>query len=170
MNIEFKPINIDADFSYCLEFRRDSYFCSFGTYDNYENSVIDYESKMRQRTIDSHWYYYHIWCCNEIIGQLEFRSFYDLPETGYVHLIYVIPKYRGKDIAKLAQKFIADTLIINNCKNAMLSVSRTNIRAIKHYKRFGWRYLKPNPKHEITDFYLCQLSTVKSLVNSRNKI
>lgn len=41
----------------------------------------------------------------------------------------------------------------------MLSVSRLNKRAIKHFKRFGWEYLKPNPKHEVTDFYLCQLRT-----------
>ena len=157
MEIKFKVIDIDADFSHCLEFRRDSYFCSFETYTGYADSIVGYEKRMRKRINENHWHYLHIWCGDEMIGQLEFRSFSDLPETGYVHLIYIVPKYRGLGIAKLAQSFIINTLITNNCKNAMLSVSRTNKRAINHYKRFGWKYLRPNPKHEVTDCYLCNL-------------
>ena len=57
----------------------------------------------------------------------------------------------------MAHGFIIETLITKNCKAAMLSVSRTNKRAIKHLKRFGWAYVKPDPKNEVTDFYLCQL-------------
>lgn len=159
MNIKFEPIDIDNDFSNCVEFRRDSYFCSFGTYVGYENSIIGYEQRMRKRIYDENWFYFHIWCENEIVGQLEFRAFSDLPETGYVNLVYVTPKYRGLGVAKLAQSFILNTLIANNCKNAILSVGRTNNRAINHYKRFGWKYFQPNSKHEITDFYMCELGT-----------
>ncbi|PKG39809.1 GNAT family N-acetyltransferase [Psychromonas sp. Urea-02u-13] len=158
MDIKFESIDIEVNFFHCLEFRRDSYFCSFGTYTGYEDSIVGYEKRMRKRIDESNWYYFHIWCGSEIIGQLEFRTFSDLPETGYVHLIYIVSKYRGLGVAKLAQSFIINTLITNNCKNAMLSVSRTNKRAIKHYKRFGWKYLKPNPKHEAMDFYVSQLS------------
>lgn len=157
IDIKFKPIDIDDNFSHCLEFRSDSYFCSFGTYENYENSVVGYKDRIRQRSLESNWYYCHIWCGDEIIGQLEFKTFSDFPETGYVHLIYVVPKYRGLGVSRLAQSFIIETLITKNCKSAMLSVSRINKRAINHFKRFGWQYLKPNSKHEVTDFYWCQL-------------
>ena len=159
MNIKFASIDIDSDFSLCVEFRRDSYFCSFGTYIGYEDSIIGYEQRMRKRSDDESSFCFHLWCDDEIVGQLEFRTFSDLPETGYVNLVYVVPKYRGLGVAKRAQSFILNTLIINNCKNAILSVSRTNHRAINHYKRFGWKYFKPNPKHDITDFYMCELGT-----------
>jgi GNAT superfamily N-acetyltransferase len=153
------PIDIDANFSHCIEFSRDAYFCNVGTYDNYENDVVAYEDRIRQAAIENNCYYYHIWCGDELIGQLEFSTTSDLPETGYVHLIYVVAKYRGLGVSMLAQGFIIETLITKNCVSAILSVSRLNKRAIKHFKRFGWQYLKPNPKDEVTDFYLCQLRT-----------
>ncbi|MFT2111099.1 GNAT family N-acetyltransferase [Marinomonas sp. 2405UD68-3] len=156
MDIKFEPIDVDVNFSRCLAFRRDAHFCSFNTYVGYEASINGYETQMRQRINESNWHYIHMLCGNEIIGQLEFRSFSDLPEMGYVHLVYIVPKYRGLGIAGLAQSFIIQTLISNGCKSAMLLVSRTNKRAINHYKRFGWEYVKPNAKDDITDFYKCQ--------------
>ncbi|EHH1183085.1 GNAT family N-acetyltransferase, partial [Vibrio vulnificus] len=43
------------------------------------------------------------------------------------------------------------------CNRAVLSVSRTNARALRFYKRNGWVYCRPNPKHDETDFYQLQL-------------
>jgi len=118
MDIHFKSINIDTDFSYCVDFRRDSYFCSFGTYEGFDDSVIGYEDRMRKRMSQSDWFYYHIWSADEIIGQLEFKSFSDYLDTAYVHLIYIVPKFRGLGIADLAHAFIVKTLISNGCKKA----------------------------------------------------
>lgn len=157
MDIGFLPIDIKKHFNLCVDFRRDAFFCSFNTYDGYEESVKDYKEKMIRRETEKGWYYFHIWKGNEIIGQLEFRSFSGLPNTGYVHLIYILPSYRGSGIADIAENYIAKHLKSKRCKQAILSVSRNNERAIRHYKRHKWSYLKPNPKHQITDLYIRQL-------------
>lgn len=159
MEICFKPIDVDKDFGHCIEFRRDSFYCSFHTYEGYEESITHYKTRVCQRIQEEQWHYFHIWDEALLIGQLEFRSFSELPNTGYVHLVYVIPAYRGEGIADLAQKFILDTLISQGCDQAMLSVSRTNRRAVKHYKKHGWSYLQPNPKHDVTDFYIRKLQS-----------
>ena len=158
MNINFKPINLDKHFNYCYEFRRDSHFCSFGNADGYEESVIGYYEKIQQRQADPRWHYLHIWQGENVIGQLEFKSFSFMENTGYVHLVYLIPECRGSGIAGEAQQLIAKELKKQHCHSALLSVSRSNERAIKHYRRFGWSYLKPNPKDQVTDYYIRQFS------------
>jgi ribosomal protein S18 acetylase RimI-like enzyme len=100
-----------------------------------------------------------IWDDDRIIGQLEFSSISDEPDMGYVQLIYLFPEYRGTGLAAELQAHIWHQLLSMGCKWAMLSVSRTNLRAINHYRRFGWVFLRPNPKHEETDFYRLRLDT-----------
>ncbi|MGB1309794.1 MAG: GNAT family N-acetyltransferase, partial [Leucothrix sp.] len=87
-----------------------------------------------------------------------FRSFSNKPNTGYVHLIYLVQGFRGLGVADEAQKFVFQVLREQGCQAAMLSVSRANERAVRHYTRTGWSYLAPNPKHELTDFYTRQFS------------
>lgn len=159
----FKPIDLNKHFNYCLAFRRDSHFCSFDTYVGFDKSVVGYQERMSSRMRDERWHYFHIWDSDSIIGQLEFKSFSERPNCGYVHLIYLIPEYRGSGVANIAQKFIVDTLKAQGCEQAMLSVSRINERAVRHYKRQGWVYLKPNLKHEVTDFYVRQLHSSTSV-------
>ena len=157
MKLAFKTIDLEQHFDLCYEFRRDSHICSFGTEAGYEESVVGYQAKIQQRLNDPRWHYLHIWHDDNIIGQLEFKSFSFLENTGYVHLIYVTPEFRGTHVAGEAENVIADTLKKQHCHSAVLSVSRTNERAIRHYRRFAWSYLKPNPKHEVTDFYIRRL-------------
>lgn len=129
----------------------------FDTYVGFEDSVAGYRERMSDRLTASQWHYIHIWCDNRIIGQLEFRSFSETPGTGYVHLIYLIPSYRDLGVANIAEDFIAWTLTSQGCKQVILSVSRTNQRAVKHYMRHGWEFQKSNPKHQATDSYVRQL-------------
>ena len=121
--IKFKNIAIEQDFGHCLRFRRDSYFCSFQTYIGYEASVQGYEERMHLRLQDPRWHYVHLWDNNNLVGQLEFRSYSDFAHTGYVHLIYLIPAYRGTQAAAQAQDYIAQTLVAEGCTQAILSVS-----------------------------------------------
>lgn len=153
MQIEFKRINLERDFEFCVEARRDAYFCSFDTHDGFAEFISGYRERILERQEQTEWFYRHIWAGDEIIGQLEFRSFSDEPETGYVQLIYLFPDYRGTGLAAELQAHIRCQLLSEGCKWAMLSVSRTNMRAINHYHRFGWAFLCPNPKHAETDFY-----------------
>ncbi|MNG89524.1 Acetyltransferase (GNAT) family protein [compost metagenome] len=105
------------------------------------------------------WHYLHVWAGEQLVGQLEFRSFSDEPETGYVQLIYLFPEYRGSGLAAGLQAYIRHHLLGAGCKWAILSVSRTNVRALNHYRRFGWQFLRHNPKHAETDFYRLELDT-----------
>ena len=159
VKIQFKAINLKKDYDICVGFRKDSYICSFGTDDGYEKSISGYHERMTNRFQDNRWFYRHIWYENQIIGQLEFKSFSQWEQFGYVHLMYVIPEYRGLGIANQAQEYIEKKLISCGCKGAVLSVSRINQRAVHHYKKWGWYYVEKNPKHELTDFFRREFPT-----------
>ena len=153
MQVEFKEINLERDFELCVEARRDAYFCSFETYDGFAEFITGYRERIQERQAQPEWLYLHVWADDKVVGQLECRSFSDEPDTGYVQLIYLFPEYRGIGIATELQAHIRHRLLSMGCKWVMLSVSRTNLRAINHYRRFGWVFLRPNPKHVETDFY-----------------
>lgn len=157
MKIEYRVIDVERDYTTCYEFRRDSYFSSFATYQGYETSIEGYKERLLERINHPDWFYFHLWHNDNIIGQLEFRCFSPREETGYLNLIYLIPAYRGVGLASQLQDFIANYLRGRGCLYCMLSVSRTNQRALNHYAKFGWRYDSPNPKHDTTDFYLRDL-------------
>ncbi|CAM3682977.1 putative acetyltransferase [Vibrio aerogenes CECT 7868] len=154
MKAEFKPVNPDKDFSFCVAARRDAYLCSFGSEKGFETFLSGYQARMCERLTQPEWHYYHVWVDGEIAGQLEFRNVSPQPETGYVNLIYLRPAFRGAGLADELQQFICRTLSQAGCKQMMLSVSRTNQRALSFYKKSGWKYLRPNPKHPLTDFLL----------------
>ncbi|SHO55762.1 GNAT family N-acetyltransferase [Vibrio quintilis] len=151
---EMKPIDPDRDFACCVAARRDAYLCSFGSDEGFETFLCGYQARMRERLTQPEWYYYHVRVNGEIAGQLEFRNFSPQPETGYVNLIYLTPAFRGTGLAGQLQQFIFETLSQAGCKQVMLSVSRINQRALSFYEKSGWTYLRPNPKHPLTDFFL----------------
>ena len=157
--IEFKNIKLEEDFDICFQFRQDAYFCSFGTLVGFSKFISGYKERVYGRIAQKGWFYIHVWVNNEIVGQLEFRNFYSEPKTGYVNLIYLKPQYRSKGLAGKLQSFIKEKLLHSGCDQAILSVSRTNQRAVKHYQKFGWEYQNANPKNELTDFYKIKLRT-----------
>ena len=153
----FKPVDVERDLNRCIKARRDAYFCSFGTYEGVEQLLDGYTERVIERSTQDEWYYVHVWMDGGFAGQLEFRCFSPEPEphTGYVHLIYLCPEYRGQGLAKYLQHYIKQTLLEAECSRAVLSVSRDNVRALRFYQRHGWQYLRPNLKHSSTDFYCC---------------
>ncbi|WP_131914010.1 GNAT family N-acetyltransferase [Celerinatantimonas diazotrophica] len=162
MTLVFKPIHVEQDFAQCVAFRRDAYVCSFQSLTGFEHFLSGYRERIVARINHPCWFYRHIWLEGEIIGQLEFRTYCEIDDvdehTGYVNLIYLKAEYRGQGLAGKLQDYIANELIAAGCQRCLLSVSRTNQRALRHYQRFGWHYLKPNPKHAMTDFYQRVLS------------
>ncbi len=133
MEIAFRQINID-DFELCVAARKDAYFCSFGHYDGFDDFISGYRERVLDRLATSGWFYIHIFVDGQFAGQLEFRSFSPEPETGYVHLIYLQPNFRGSGLAPKVQDYIVSTLSKAGCVRAVLSVSRTNHRALTFYK------------------------------------
>jgi len=120
MDLIFEVINLDQHFDICYEFRRDSFICSFGTEVGYEESVVGYQAKIHERLNNSHWFYLHIWHDEKIIGQLEFKSFSFLERTGYIHLIYITPEFRGLGVADKAESVIVERLKELYCHSAVV--------------------------------------------------
>lgn len=157
MDISFQTIRLEDDFDWCVEARRDAYYCSFGHYDGFTDFVDGYRERIGERLSLSGWFYIHVFVSGQFAGQLEFRNFSDERDTGYVHLIYLKPEYRGTGLAMKLQEYISQTLSQSGCKRVVLSVSRTNTRALTFYQRCGWRFVCKNPKHQETDFYQLSL-------------
>lgn len=164
MALYFKPIDVDQDGHYCTQFRRDSYFCSFGHYQGVEESLHNYPERILTRQQDKRWHFWHVWSdegaesgCT-LVGQLDFRDFSDYPETGYVHLMYIAPEHRSTQVAAEMEAFLKAQLKSCGCRYAILSVAQRNLRAIRHYQKHGWQCWKANPKHtEPFDFFRCEL-------------
>lgn len=162
MDIQYKKIDLNNNFSRALTFRLDSFVCSFDSDEEFwkeagEQGCI-YRNKLEQRKDDEAWCYYHVWHAGRIIGQLEFRSFSDWDKLGYVHLFYLIPEYRGIGVFDQLHRFVEDQLIMAGCSGAVLTASKTNLPALKAYDRHGWYWMGPNPKHAMTDFYRIDFS------------
>ena len=159
MDITFKALTLDDNFDRCVEARKDAYYCSFGSYVGFDDFISGYRERITERLQSPRWYYRHIFVDGAFGGQLEFRSFSPEPDTGYVHLIYLVPNFRGTGLASKIQEYIVKVLSEAGCKRAVLSVSRDNLRALSFYKRHGWEYVCQNPKHDKTDFYQLWLRT-----------
>lgn len=153
MEIAFKAIDLERDFETCVAFRRDTHFCGFQSYEGFGNVLDGYRERMAERMEKTEWFYLHVWVDGQIAGQLEFRSTYQEPNTGYVHLIYLRGEFRGTGLADVLHDYICSKLRDVACRRAVLSVSRTNHRAVNFYQSHGWEFLAPNPKHATTDFY-----------------
>lgn len=157
MDIQYKKIDLNSNFERALKFRLDSFVCSFGSDQEFHKEAgADghiYRDKLEQRKDDAGWFYFHVWHAGRIVGQLEFRGFSDWEKLGYVHLFYLIPEYRGIGVFDQLHRFVEDTLINAGCNGAVLTASKTNLRALMAYERHGWYWMGPNPKHELTDFY-----------------
>lgn len=159
MELAFRQISIDDDFDLCVDARKDAYFCSFGHYDGFDDFISGYRKRIRERLVTPEWFYIHIFVAGLFVGQLEFRSFSPEPETGYVHLIYLKPSFRGLGLASKLQDYIVNVLSKAGCKRVVLSVSRTNTRALTFYKRHGWEFVCKNSSLAETDFYELWLRT-----------
>ncbi|MGJ8524727.1 hypothetical protein LMG33818_000435 [Halomonadaceae bacterium LMG 33818] len=158
-----RKIDLVRDFNQCISARKDAYLCSFGTLSGVEKILSGYRERVEARLNDSRFYYYHVWDKGRIIGQLEFRSCWEgdlmhslgwkKEKTGYLYLIYIAPEYRGSGVVNEVHDLITTTLTREGCKRVVLSVSTMNERAMRFYKKKGWYYLSPNPKHATTEFW-----------------
>ena len=160
MEIVFKKIDISVDFDACIDARRDAYFCSFGHYDGLETFLRGYRERMAERLNNPEWFYIHVIVNEKLVGQLEFHTHSSEHNAGYINLIYLKPDFRGCGLAPELHKYIVNKLTKSGCEYVILSVSRTNLRAINFYKKYGWKFVRKNPKHRETDFYGLRLNSI----------
>lgn len=150
---DYRTIDLESHAELCLSFRRDAYMCSFGTLAGFEIFAADYIERVGKRVALDNWFYEHVWHNNTIVGQLEYRSDSDWQNFGYINLIYLSAPYRNKGLAEGLQQRIQTVLSNCSCRGAVLSVSRSNKAALKHYAKVGYLYIRDNPKRVGTEFW-----------------
>jgi ribosomal protein S18 acetylase RimI-like enzyme len=162
----FKPIDLDAQASVCVAFRRDSYICSFGE-DGFFNEAgpdgAHYIERLRLRIAKFPDGYVHVWDGDKIVGQMEMQILEE-PQRRYVNLFYLIEKMRGVGVSGELQDYAMDFMHRHGVQIAQLSVSPTNARALAFYRKHGWRDLGLRPGRDNVNLMECD---VPSRVGSR---
>ena len=149
-SLGFTPIDLGEHAELCVEFRLDSYVCSFGTTDKFyvdNTSEQGYLDWLCARMKDLPGSCVHLWRGAEIIGQLELERSRASPEIGYVNLYYLVPKARGSGVSKRLDDYVCGFYANLGLNQARLNVSPSNDRAIRHYKKHGWQNRGPDPRH-----------------------
>jgi len=139
--LAFIPIDLDVHASVCVAFRRDSFICSFGV-DGFFNEVgpdgNDYIARLRLRSAKFPDGYVHVWEGNKIVGQMEMQILEE-PRRGYVHLFYLVEGMRGAGVSGELQDYAMAFMRRHGVQVAQLSVSPTNLRALRVYRKQGWK-------------------------------
>lgn len=156
-DLSFKPIDLTADAEVCIQFRRDSFICSFGNdgfFDGAGPHGVDYLERLRKRQAKFPDGYVHVWHRGRIIGQMEMQIL-DEPPIGYVNLFYLIPEMRGSGAAASLHAYAMAFCTKHRVRLARLSVSPTNLRAIAFYQKHGWRNIGPRPGRNEVNLMEC---------------
>ncbi|MFN8546624.1 MAG: GNAT family N-acetyltransferase [Candidatus Eisenbacteria bacterium] len=166
--LDFKPIDLDAHASTCVEFRRDSFLCSFGVDRFFDEAGPDgehYIEHLRSRMNTFPDGYVHAWDGDRIVGQMEMQIL-DTPRRGYVNLFYLVEEMRGAGVSGELQAYAMAFMRCHGVQTAQLSVSPTNARALAYYRRHGWKDLGPRPgRHDVT---LMECAVPATLSRSRH--
>jgi ribosomal protein S18 acetylase RimI-like enzyme len=138
----FRPINIQVDKETIVTFRRDSFLVSFGHLDGFGSSEA-YLNLVTERSSLFPDGFVIVEESGGAVGQIESRIIeYGKKKIGYVHLFYLIERYRdkgrGKELVQYAEMFFQR----HHVDEYHLRVSVTNERAISFYKRMGLEIVK----------------------------
>src|SRR5262245_7636850 len=144
--LQFHPIDLGRHGALAVEFRRDSYICSFGDDRIFaeENGAdgrgyIEWLEARLQHFPEGH---VHAWQDDVIVGQVEMIIG---ARGGYVNLFYLRPESRGCGLGDALHDYVVALLARHRIGIAGLSVSPTNKRAVRYYERHGWRDAGPRP-------------------------
>ena len=154
--LTFKTIDLSKTSELCIRFREDSFMTSFGSTDRFHEEdnkgSIRYIEWLQKKILDNPYSAVHIWESEKIIGQIELGSMKSEPDCGYVNLFYLIREKRGKGLSKYLDLYTSQYFQSLALKRMKLSVSPTNIQAVKFYEKSGWRYIGPRPGHPEVNF------------------
>ncbi len=81
MSVEFKAVDLEKYLTFCFAARKDAYYCSFGTYADFDDFIAGYRERILEGQSLDGWFYIHVWLDGKLVGQLEFRSFSSEPDT-----------------------------------------------------------------------------------------
>jgi ribosomal protein S18 acetylase RimI-like enzyme len=140
----FRTIELPRDADTAVEFRRDSYVCSFGSEDGFggRETYLQWLTDRIARHPAGH---VHAWIGDAIIGQIEMHLRQDRPDEGYINLFYLAPSQRGSGLGSALHAYALDFMRTRNARRVTLCVSPTNARAVAYYLKHGWRDRGPLP-------------------------
>ena len=142
-SLEFKPVNLEKHASVCLQFERDmnelssGVSCTFSAFDDAQRGARFLEKIAEKLAADAN-SCLHLWRDETIVGQLNLGRFLDEP-VGYVHFLYLAPDFRGLGWAPLFDDYARQHFVARGFNSARLSVTASNERARRFYRRLDWR-------------------------------
>lgn len=147
----FIPVDFQKHQELCLKFTADAFTCSFGDDSRFTSGSRHYlkpekylewlKEKIAAEPASS----VHVWVGDKIVGQMELGSYRNDKTLGYVYLYYLIPEARGTGISKYLDQYACDFLRRGGYSKAILSVTKTNARALSYYRKMGWQELTISP-------------------------
>jgi ribosomal protein S18 acetylase RimI-like enzyme len=149
--LEFKPIDLTKHAEVCVRFRADSFVVSFGSDAAFHEAdgrgAERYLEWLKTRISELPGSCVHIWDDDRIIGQMEIRRSQDHARRGHVNLFYLVPEYRGRGVGQELEAYASRFFAGLGWDAARLTVSSTNIPAVKFYRKHGWIDLGPSEVH-----------------------
>jgi len=143
--LRFLPINFEQHSDLCINFRADSFKCSFNTDKHFWARYGEKGQKYLEILQSDGWLIsFHVWEDNQIIGQIELGIQDEESHRGHVNLFYLIPEKRGQGYGKLLNTKALEILKNKGAVKATLTVSPINYSAIKFYEKHGWKNLGQN--------------------------
>lgn len=146
MDLEFLPIDLDRHADLCIAFAEDLDRCSFGSAEQFHGEdgkgVDRYIQRLRAKLAADPEGCLHVWLDGAVVGQVNLGCFID-PSIGYIGVFYVIPEWRGKGIADAMEQYAMAWFQRHGFASARLSMTPSNVRAVRFYLRNGWRDLGP---------------------------
>lgn len=146
MNLEFLPIDLNHHAPLCVAFAEDLDVCSFGSAEQFHGEdgqgAERYIQRLRAKLADDPEGCLHVWLGGVVVGQLNLGRFVD-PSVGYIGVFYVVPQWRGKGVADGMEQHATDVFKRRGFASARLSMTPSNMRAVRFYLRNGWQDLGP---------------------------
>jgi ribosomal protein S18 acetylase RimI-like enzyme len=144
--LQFHTIDLSRHRALAIDFRRDSYVCSFGN-DNIfvEENGADgsgYATWLEARVKQFPEGHVHAWQGSTIVGQVELIIG---AHGGYINLLYLRPESRGQGLGDQLHDYAVALFRSRRVGYVGLSVSPSNARAIRFYQRHGWTDRGPRP-------------------------
>lgn len=164
------PIAIEESFQQCLQFRHDAYLCSCGDNHNKQPPPLDsntYRRWLERKQREDRESVQHLWLDDQIIGQLEMGLEKKSPNQGCLHFCYIVPQFRGKQMANLLMDEADRFFLRNKLTRASLSVSPRNLRAFHFYLKMGWQ--DEGPRKDCPESHLMTKNLKSEWVNEMIK-
>jgi len=139
--LTYRPLSLHDHRELIIQYKVDAFICSFGNADKFlgkDPQAKQYTEWLHSKLVNDPNSTVHILLDDVIIGQIELGHFKKDPKVGYVFLFYLIPEMRGKNLSPQLDQYAMYYFQNGGYKSAMLSVSPSNLRAVKSYERMGW--------------------------------